>query len=179
MIIQALPQFSNSELSTSIAGKLKFNGESKIEVKDDVAAKLLKAYPSILFDPKAEIETIQTPEEKYTEEIFNRLNNEISSLKENVSNLKSQKAEVSDDLKAWKDKYVELEKICESLNDKLLVEKEVTQKVIDDCNSKISLYSLTESKLKKICIDLKYPEEEWTNLLKDKEKLIEYLLAKK
>ena len=179
MIIQALPQFANNEIVTSVAGILKFNGESKVEVKEDIANKLLKAYPSILFDPNINIEKTPTVEEKFTEDIFNRLNNEIASLKENVSELKSQKKEALDDLKDWKDKYVELEDINGKLKNQLVVEKEMAQKVIDDCEVKIGLYTLSDAKLKKICIDAKYPEEEWTDLLKSKEKLIEYLLTKK
>lgn len=181
MIIQALPQFANQKVNVTKDDKpfeLKFNGMSQVEVKDDFGKFLLKSYSSFMFDPNEKTEKKDTPEQVYEKGISERLQNKIGLLEEEVKQVRSQRKEAENDCEAWKIKVGDLEKEIEALKLDVITEKETTKKVIDDCDFKVSLYELTDTKLKKICVDGKLPEDEWKEIASDKKKLIEYIISK-
>lgn len=182
MIVQALPQFGGQSVNVNFNGKaieLKFNAACQVEVKDELGKYILETYSSFLFDPNKKEEKAETFNEKVSGEVITRLNNELTLIKDELTQVKSQKKEVENDCQSWKDKVVELESVIVSLNSTVEEEKIATKKTIEDCDFKISLYELTDAKLKKLCVDGNLPKEEWEPLLQDKSKLINYIISKK
>ena len=182
MIVQALPQFGGQKVNVNFNGKsieLSFNASCQVEVKDELGKHLIANYDSFLFDPNKKEEKVETIDEKITSEIIDRLNNELSLVKDELEQVKSKKKEIENDCEAWKDKVIEQEGTIESLKKAVEEEKIATQKIMDETDFKVSLYELTDAKLKKLCVDSKLPKEEWEELLTDRSKLINYIISKK
>ena len=181
MIVQALPQFSGQRVKVNYNGKsveLKFDSACKTDVNNELGKFLLDVHSSFIFDPNKVEEEVKTVDQKASGEVIDRINRELSSVKEELDQVKSQKKEVENDCQAWKNKVIEQEIEVEGYKKSLEEEKIATKKTIDDCDFKVSLFELTDAKLKNLCIDSNLPKEEWENLLSNKVKLINYIISK-
>lgn len=157
--------------------EISFNIAGEAEVPDVLGEELLKKYTSMLAIPgqekKVEKEPVKqirkTDEEERLEGLLAKYSAIIESLKKDIADVKASE-------QAWKDTYSKVNEKYEALKKSFGSAPEAPQREEpEDLESLIE--SSTFGKLKVICKEMSYPEEEWKGL-KNRDELKEYIRTK-
>lgn len=181
-IIALDSSFANNEIKF---GKitLKFKGIIA-EVEDDkIGEQLIAKYNTVIadsekYEPKNTFEpqkkNFKTTEEERLEKLL-----EISDIE--LAKVKKERDNATQDLAFWKNLYDDINSKYKALKSGIMESKEepvlVPNNIKQDTDFENEMRNAHPNTLKKICRELKYPEEEWVSL-SNKADLAEYVIKK-
>lgn len=176
MKITTIPSFRNQTLNVLDQQQITFDHTGSCEVDSKLGQILVEKYPEFIFSGVKKQEKEKTVEKEVTQELVNKLNEEIYDLNKQIEEIKESKKSVEADLEGWKSKVAEIVVRAEKAEDSYTKLKESHDHQVQELELKITLMNSTATELRKLCEDSSYDKKEWELL--SKEKLIEYILNK-